>query len=228
MATLGEALRAAREQSGLTVEEAATMTRVPRQHLAALEADDVTALPGVPFARGFIRIYAGVLNVPSEPLLTAYSQQLGQAHYAIQHPHSTARKRRLVAPLGLGFSVLALIVIVLMAVLNRPGLLDTTELWSIGGAPETDVRSFPPGSVIEITAIRTTELVVNVDDQPVFEGQLALGGRQRWRPQTKIRIRAVDAAAVVVAINDQPAGRLGPERVEAEGIWHVVTPTGSR
>ena len=44
MATMGELLRAARDRAGLTVDEVAETTNIPRQHIAALEADDVVVI----------------------------------------------------------------------------------------------------------------------------------------------------------------------------------------
>ena len=77
MATMGELLRAARDRAGLTVDEVAETTNIPRHHIAALESDDVDALPEEPFTRGFIRIYSRALGVASEPVLAAYAQTLG-------------------------------------------------------------------------------------------------------------------------------------------------------
>lgn len=70
MATgIGETLREAREERGLTLEDAAAETRIRRTHLEALEREDFDQLGGDVYVRGFIRSYARALEVDPQPLL---------------------------------------------------------------------------------------------------------------------------------------------------------------
>jgi cytoskeleton protein RodZ len=65
----GIQLRAQREAYGWTVEQvAAELNMAPRQ-IAAIEADNYAALPGMPITRGFIRAYAKLLRIDAAPLL---------------------------------------------------------------------------------------------------------------------------------------------------------------
>ena len=50
--TVGEQLRAAREEQGLTLEELAEQTRIPRRHLESLETSDWSRLASVQMAHG--------------------------------------------------------------------------------------------------------------------------------------------------------------------------------
>ncbi|WP_068879191.1 RodZ family helix-turn-helix domain-containing protein, partial [Phenylobacterium sp. CCH12-B4] len=61
--TLGEALRAIRQEKGLTLPEVAERTRVRRSYLEAIEAMELDALPSRPFTIGYIRAYATALGV---------------------------------------------------------------------------------------------------------------------------------------------------------------------
>jgi len=61
--TLGEALRAIRQEKGLTLPEVAERTRVRRSYLEAIEAMQLDALPSRPFTIGYIRAYATALGV---------------------------------------------------------------------------------------------------------------------------------------------------------------------
>lgn len=70
--SFGEALRAAREARGLSLDEVAETTRVARHHLAALEANDLDALPAGPFARGYIEAYGKAVGIDPGPLIEAY------------------------------------------------------------------------------------------------------------------------------------------------------------
>ena len=70
----GGALKAAREAQGLTVQEVAKQLRLGVKQIEALEADDFTALPEATIVKGFIRNYAKLLKIPSEPLVAAYNE----------------------------------------------------------------------------------------------------------------------------------------------------------
>lgn len=66
--TLGSLLRAKREVLGLSVEDVEKKIHIRACHLRAIEADDLTAFPSVPQARGFIRNYAAFLGVSEEDI----------------------------------------------------------------------------------------------------------------------------------------------------------------
>lgn len=63
MSGVGEALRAARESAGISVEQAERDTRIVRRYLLALEADDFSVFPAEVYARGFLRSYAAYLKL---------------------------------------------------------------------------------------------------------------------------------------------------------------------
>lgn len=65
----GAALRAARTSRGLTLAEASARTRIRASYLAALEEEQLDALPPYPFVRGFLRTYAVELGLDPERLL---------------------------------------------------------------------------------------------------------------------------------------------------------------
>jgi cytoskeleton protein RodZ len=70
----GGALNAARESQGLTVQDVAKQLRLGVKQIEALEADDFAALPEATIVKGFIRNYAKLLKIPSEPLVAAYNE----------------------------------------------------------------------------------------------------------------------------------------------------------
>jgi cytoskeletal protein RodZ len=67
--SIGEQLRKAREQKRLTIEQAAFATHIKPDYLRALEADERELLPSMVQAKGFLRLYAGYLNLEIQPLL---------------------------------------------------------------------------------------------------------------------------------------------------------------
>src|SRR3990172_8570825 len=69
MTPLGETLRRARLEKGITFEDAERVTRIPRKYLEALERENFGILPAPVYARGFLRSYAGYLGLDAGELL---------------------------------------------------------------------------------------------------------------------------------------------------------------
>jgi cytoskeleton protein RodZ len=66
--TLGSLLRQKRESLGLTLEKVEGFTRIHVKHLQAIESDDLSSIPSVTQARGFIRNYAAFLGMSPEEI----------------------------------------------------------------------------------------------------------------------------------------------------------------
>ncbi len=60
---VGDKLRMAREEAGLTLEQLAAETRIPQRHLEVIEAGDWNALPARTYATGFARTYAKAVGL---------------------------------------------------------------------------------------------------------------------------------------------------------------------
>lgn len=78
MARFGETLRAQREKKGITLEQAASDTRIREKFLKALEDSDYQTLPGAVYTKGFLRNYAEYLELPSEDLVVQFHQERDQ------------------------------------------------------------------------------------------------------------------------------------------------------
>lgn len=63
VASVGERLRAAREEKGVSLEDLAAQTRIPRRHLESLEAADWDKLPAQTYTIGFARSYATAVGL---------------------------------------------------------------------------------------------------------------------------------------------------------------------
>lgn len=75
MEELGAMLRGARTQRGMSVEDVAQVTKIPRATLVALERDDDAALPAPVFVRGFVRAYAQAVGLDPGPLVRSLEQR---------------------------------------------------------------------------------------------------------------------------------------------------------
>lgn len=67
--TVGEVLRQARQEKHISLEKASQALHIRQKYLEALEADQRDVLPSKVQAKGFVRMYAGYLGLPLQPLL---------------------------------------------------------------------------------------------------------------------------------------------------------------
>ena len=72
MWTLGETLRQARLDKGVSLADAARDTRIRRAYIEALEAEDAAALPPPVYTRGFVRTYAEYLGLNPQAMVELY------------------------------------------------------------------------------------------------------------------------------------------------------------
>ncbi len=70
----GRVIRQARERAKLAIEELATLTRLAKSTLEALERDDFSTLTEAVYVRGYYRKCAKVLNLPEAELIAAYDK----------------------------------------------------------------------------------------------------------------------------------------------------------
>ena len=75
--SLGQVLRHAREARALALDEVEMQTRIRVKYLQALESGDLSVLPSVTHARGFLRNYAQFLQLDTNSLLAEFSNLTG-------------------------------------------------------------------------------------------------------------------------------------------------------
>ncbi len=77
--SLGEILRRAREARALSLAEAEVQTRIRAKFLEALEQGDLSVLPSLAHARGFLRNYAHYLHLDADALIADFNALTGVA-----------------------------------------------------------------------------------------------------------------------------------------------------
>ncbi len=75
--SVGDRLRAAREEAGLTLEDVATTTRIPTRHLESLETSDFARLPAPTYTVGFAKNYAAAIGLDREEIGDQLRAELG-------------------------------------------------------------------------------------------------------------------------------------------------------
>ncbi len=116
--SVGQSLREAREARQLPIADIARTLKLSERQLAALEADQWSALPGTTFVRGFVRNYARLLALDAGPLMEALDRQLEKPVARLDIPASSPtepmagtskKKDRSVMLLGLFVLLLAVL-----------------------------------------------------------------------------------------------------------------------
>jgi len=72
--SLGEKLRQAREERGISIADVAEQTRISPHYLEAIENDDYRTLPGGIFNKGFVKSYAKHVGIDEQEALQDYSR----------------------------------------------------------------------------------------------------------------------------------------------------------
>ncbi len=72
--TLGEKLRQAREERGISISEVAEQTRISAHYIDSIENDDFRTLPGGIFNKGFVKSYAKYVGIDEQEALQDYSR----------------------------------------------------------------------------------------------------------------------------------------------------------
>jgi cytoskeletal protein RodZ len=72
--TLGEKLRQAREEQGISISEVAEQTRISASYLESIENDDYRPLPGGIFNKGFVKSFAKYLGIDEQEAMQDYAR----------------------------------------------------------------------------------------------------------------------------------------------------------
>ena len=72
--SLGEKLREAREEKGISISEVAEQTRISALYLESIENDDYGPLPGGIFNKGFVKSFAKYVGVDEDEAMLDYAR----------------------------------------------------------------------------------------------------------------------------------------------------------
>lgn len=185
--SVGERLRAAREGTGLSLEDVAAQTRIPRRHLEAIEQAQWDKLPASTYTIGFARSYATVVGLDR----TEISDQL-RAEMGGQRTSPTAAevfepadpRRTMPRALVIGAIIAVIAVVLLMSWLSRRSLEQPDEGTAVSAdatapAPQQAPAPAPTaaaGQPVVLTAIQAVWLQVSdKGGATLFSGTLQPG-----------------------------------------------------
>ncbi|GAB6988983.1 helix-turn-helix domain-containing protein [Paenibacillus pini] len=99
MSELGQQLREARLQKGMSLDDVQEMTKIRKRYLEAIEAGDYKVLPGSFYVRAFIKTYAETVGLDPDELLEGHKQDVGPAEpETVMEPVIQKRTKNRTAP----------------------------------------------------------------------------------------------------------------------------------
>ena len=83
---VGDILRREREKQGLTIADIEKGTSIRRLYIEHIEQGNIGELPGMVYAKGFVRNYAGFLRLDVEQLVQQFAEENGSAPAPVPAP----------------------------------------------------------------------------------------------------------------------------------------------
>lgn len=145
--SLGEDFQKAREGKGLTLDDAASKTRILPYYLKAVEENNYARLPDEVFAKGFVRSYARILGMDEAAVIKKFEES-GGLFYAKRAERETLkqrlqeeeRRKRINRNIVIGLVGVALVVLLVLIGQERE---DPTLM---AGREPSATRSQPPAA----------------------------------------------------------------------------------
>ncbi len=120
MEGIGTRLKAAREAKGLSLEDVQQALKIRSRYLEAIEAGELGEIPGLVYARGFIRTYARYLGVDITEELAALTPSPGPQAVTAERLPSPATAEAGRRPTAYAVAAGVIVVAVLVLVLTHP------------------------------------------------------------------------------------------------------------
>ncbi|OEC35770.1 cytoskeleton protein RodZ [Pseudomonas cuatrocienegasensis] len=161
----GDTLREAREQRGWSVEDVATRLNLTGQRLLQIEAGAFDKLPGVTFARGYVRAYGKLLGLDQERLVIEFDQFTGTDSVGA-NVHSLGRIEE---PARYSQHILRVVSFLLLAGLAALGFY----WWQQQGSWQVESAAVGSGHIVVDSADGTTQIhpLDEPEDQAVIAAQ---------------------------------------------------------
>jgi cytoskeletal protein RodZ len=233
---VGERLRTAREEKGLSLDDVARQTRIPIRHLEHIERGEWDALPAITYSVGFARSYANAVGLDGPAVGAELREQLGGARSNVAGPaayYEPADPAR-VPPRSIAI-VAAILAVLLVAgylvwrhqaVGNAPDeaqIADRTTPADQAQAPPAQPRpapaaqpqhpAVPAGAPVVLSATQDAWMRIadGASAKPLYMGTLKAGQQYQVPASAQApTVRTGRAEAVTVSVGGKAVGPLGP------------------
>lgn len=214
MLDIGATLKTAREQQGISLDDAAEATKIRASYLTALEEEAFEQLPGPTYARGFLRSYGEYLGLDPQDLIDEFNVRFAAAPWEIDDEVMFPRRRS--ARGGRrgresSIAVVAIVGIVAVAVL-------VVIASTYPSARSTPVPAVDGTSVITITEEAVNPVATAVTAQTAPDSTSAAAQAVVYvkaLDQTTLTVRALGAAETATPLFQE---ELSPEPSRPDGV----------
>jgi len=217
----GEMLRSAREEKGLSLEDIASQTRIPRRHLESLEESDWAKLPAPTYTIGFAKSFATAVGIDRTAIGDKLRDEMGgtRPEYSspaeVFEPADPARTM----PKWLVLSAIAgiILVVLLMTWLNNRSLEPAAEPEATANeavaAPQPQPQA-PVAAQGPVVLSASEPVWISVSERgggKLFEGVLS-PGQDFQVPSTATAplLRTGKPEALRITVGGQAAPAVGP------------------
>lgn len=227
--TVGERLRAAREDKGLSLEDIAAQTRIPQRHLESIETADWDKLPAPTYTVGFAKSYASSVGLDRTEIGDQLREEMGGQRFASSQSEvieAADPARTMPKWLVISAVVAVILLILIMSVLNRRSLEQPSETASNAPAPSASASPARPvvqrqapapapaaaaqGPVV-LAAIAPAWIQVTDQGKTLFEGMLQPGQTYSVPPTaTAPLLKAGKPEALRITVGADIAPPVGP------------------
>ena len=225
--TVGERLKAAREEKKLSLEDIAAQTRIPQRHLESIEDADWEKLPAPTYTVGFAKSYASAVGLERSEIGDQLREEMGgQRFFSSQSEVIEAADPARTMPKWLVFSAVVAVVllIIVMTVLNRRSLQEEPASNPVAATASTPTPSAPApqqaqaatpaanaqGAVV-LNAVEPAWIQVTDQGKTLFEGMLQPGQTYAVPPTaTAPLLKAGKPEALRINVGSAVAPPVGP------------------
>lgn len=144
--TVGQRLRAAREEKGLSLEDLAAQTRIPQRHLESIENADWDALPAPTYTTGFAKSYASAVGLDRMEIGDQLRAEMGGQRFtanAIETFEPADPRRTMPKGLVIGTIVGLIVLVALMSWLSNRSLDQSDEAANVPAVAEVPAPQQP-------------------------------------------------------------------------------------
>lgn len=247
LAEIGQILKEAREQRGLTLDDAAEATRLSRRYLAYLEEGNTLQLPEPVYIKSFIKKYANYLGLAGNELAAQYDVQPETTHTKSESEGShwgwlpITATAVLLAALGIAWWVSRPAPKQVELQLSPTPIQDTQATGSI--ASPSLAASSPSATSSELasasnpsTAIASDSIAklnlslratadcwveVVADGKSIFSKVVKSNQQVNWKAQKKLQVTLGNAGGATIKFNNQDIGILGKTGEVASRVFTV-------
>ena len=222
---VGERLRAAREEKGLSLEDVAAQTRIPLRHLASIETGDWDSLPAPTYTIGFAKSYASTVGLDRTEIGDQLREEMGGQRFASSSAdvfEAADPRRTMPKGLVIGAIVAVVVLVAVMSYLNKRSLEQPDQQAAANTSGTSGAPAATPGpksapaaaqaqGQVVLTAVAPAWIQVKDQGKTLFEGMLEPGQTYAVpATATAPMLKAGKPEALSVTVNGSAAPPIGP------------------